>query len=298
MKTLIVEIVDPVRLGELYTVSKLFGETPPDLVALGKGEVPGGFGKVFQTEEILGANIIKPLAELIKNEGYEVIIFSSSTEGNSLASPLASLLSLPVISEVTAIEEGPIIKKPLYGGKAVATYKVKSTPFIITIRRNCFEKEELKGKSETIPLEIKDKYLELLAEKEEKVEGIPLEEAEVVVTGGRGLGSAEGFKMLKDLADLLNGAVGASRGAVDEGWAPPQIQVGQTGKIVAPNVYFAIGVSGASQHLAGITNAKCVVGINIDEEANIFKRAKFGIVEDYKKVVPALIEVLKSGEVS
>jgi len=296
MKTLIVEIVDPARLGELYTVSKFFGETP-DLVALGKGEVPGGFGKVYQTEEILGANIIEPLADLIKSEGYEAIIFSSSTEGNSIASPLASLLSIPILPEVIGIEEGPVIKKPLYGGKAIATYKIETTPFIITVRRNCFEKEELKGKSETVPLETKDKKLELLAEREEKVEGIPLEEAQVVVTGGRGLGSADGFKMLKELADLLNGAVGASRGAVDEGWAPPQIQVGQTGKIVAPNVYFAIGVSGASQHLAGITNAKCVVGINIDEEANIFKRAKFGIVEDYKKVVPALIEVLKEEKV-
>ncbi len=297
MKTLIVEIIDPARLGELYTVSRSFTETP-DLVAMGSGEVPGGFGKVFQTEEILGPNIIGPLAELIKNEGYEVIIFSSTTEGNSLASPLASALSLPIISEVTGIDKDLNIKKPLYGGKAVASYKIKSTPIILTVRRNSFEKGELEGTSEPIPLEIKERVAELLAEREEKVEGIPLEEADVVVTGGRGIGSAESFEMLKQLAELLNGAVGASRGAVDEGWAPPQIQVGQTGKIVAPNVYFAIGVSGASQHLAGITNAKCVVGINIDEEANIFKRARFGIVEDYKKVVPALIEVLKSGEVS
>ena len=97
MKTLIVEVVDPARLGELYTVSRFFTDLP-DLVALGKGDVPAGFGKVFQTEEVLGANIIRPLADLIKNEAYEVIIFSSSTEGNALASPLASLLSLPIIS--------------------------------------------------------------------------------------------------------------------------------------------------------------------------------------------------------
>lgn len=297
MKTLIVELIDPARLGELYAVSRFFGESP-DLIALGSGEVPGGFGKVFQTEETLGANIIKPLAELIKNEAYEIILFSSSTEGNFLAPPLASMLSLPIISEVTGIEEGLIVKKPLYGGKAIATYSIRKTPVIITIRRNCFEKEELEGHSETVSLEIKERALELLAEREEKVEGVPLEEADVVVTGGRGIGGAENFKMLRELADLLNGAVGASRGAVDEGWVPPQIQVGQTGKIVAPSVYFAVGVSGASQHLAGIANAKCVVGINIDEEANIFKRSRFGIVEDYKKVIPVLIDILKSGEIS
>ena len=296
MKTLIVETLDPARLGELYTVSKYFCEVP-DLVAIGSEDVPAGFGKVFQTDEIVATNIINPLTELIKEEGYEVIILSSTTEGNSIASVLASRLSVPILSEVVGVEEGLIVKKPMYGGKAIAKYKIKKLPVILTIRRNCFEKQELGGKSETIPLKIEDKLVELIAEKEEKVEGIPLEEAEVVVTGGRGLGGPEGFDMLRELAGLLNGAVGASRGAVDEGWAPPQMQVGQTGKIVAPNVYFAIGVSGASQHLAGITNAKCVVGINIDEEANIFKRAKFGIVSDYKKIVPALIEVLKEEEV-
>ncbi len=292
MKTLIIEIIDAARLGELYTVSKFFTDTP-DLVALGEGDIPSGFGKVFHTDEILGANILNALLDLIKDERYELILLSSSTEGNSIASPLASFLSLPIISEVIGIEKDFIVKKPLYGGKALVTYKIKKTPIIITIRRNSFEREDLKGSSNTIPLELKDKPLELLAEKEEKVEGVPLEEADIIVTGGRGIGAPENFKMLRELADLLKGAVGASRGAVDEGWVPPQMQVGQTGKIVAPNVYFAIGVSGASQHLAGITNAKCVVAINIDEEANIFKRANFGIVSDYRKIVPALIDVLR-----
>lgn len=126
-----------------------------------------------------------------------------------------------------------------------------------------------------------------MEEIDEERQGVPLEDAEVIVTGGRGIGSGDNFAILNDMAGLLNGAVGASRGAVDEGWMPPGAQIGQTGKIVAPNVYFAVGVSGASQHLAGISNAKCVVAINKDNEANIFKRARFGIVGDYKKAVPA-----------
>jgi electron transfer flavoprotein alpha subunit len=133
----------------------------------------------------------------------------------------------------------------------------------------------------------------LLEEIEEERQGVPLEDAEVIVTGGRGIGDAGNFAILSDMAGLLNGAVGASRGAVDEGWMPPGAQIGQTGKIVAPNVYFAVGVSGASQHLAGISNAKCVVAINKDNDANIFKRARFGIVGDYRKTIPALIAALK-----
>jgi electron transfer flavoprotein alpha subunit len=128
--------------------------------------------------------------------------------------------------------------------------------------------------------------------------GIPLEDAEVIVSGGRGVGSIENFVMLQEIADNLKAALGASRGAVDEGWATPSMQIGQTGNIVAPSVYFAVGISGASQHLAGITNAKCVVAINKDEDANIFKRARFGIVEDFKKVVPALSQVMKEGNIS
>ncbi len=295
MKTLIVEIVDPNRLGELVTASKVFGDTP-DLVAIGEGAVPGGFGKVFQTEETIGANILPSLVDLIKKEGYEIILLTSTTIGGGIAAPLSVHLSAPIMSEVTGITPDLVLEKPLYGGKSVAKYKIEKTPVVITIRRNYFEKDPLEGTSETLQLAIEKKAVTFIAEREEKTEGIPLEDAEVVVTGGRGVGSAENFSMLREIADLLKGAVGASRGAVDEGWMPPQLQVGQTGKIVAPTIYFAIGVSGASQHLAGITNAKCVIAINRDEEANIFKRARFGIVEDYKKVVPILIETIKKAK--
>lgn len=293
MKTLIIETIEPNRLGELVTVSKTFCDVP-DLVALGKGEIPGNFGRVYQTDELIAANLVPSLVTLIKAEAYEVILLSATTEGSGIGASLAVGISAPIISEVTGVTDDLEIEKPIYGGKSLAKYKLEKRPVVLTIRRKYFEKDTLDGTTASEPLEVDTKPVTLLGEKVEKTEGIPLEDAEVIATGGRGIGTAENFGMLRDLAGLLNGAVGASRGAVDEGWMPPQTQIGQTGKIVAPTMYFAIGVSGASQHLAGITNAKCVVAINKDEEANIFKRAQFGIVEDYKKVVPALIEALKA----
>jgi len=292
MKTLIIEIIEPIRLGELVTVSKAFCDTP-DVVALGEGSLQGTYGKAYRTPETIGANLVPNIASLIEKEGYEVILLSATTVGTGLAGPLAVRLSAPLLSEVTALTSDLIVERPLYGSKALARYKIESKPVILTIRRKYFERAELEGTAETSELPNCVERVRLLDEKEEEHEGIPLEDAEVIVTGGRGIGNAENFSMLEEMAGFLTGAVGASRGAVDEGWMPPTAQIGQTGKIVAPSVYFAVGVSGASQHLAGIANAKCVVAINKDEEANIFNRARFGIVSDYKKAVPALIDALK-----
>ncbi|BBO77884.1 electron transfer flavoprotein subunit alpha [Desulfosarcina widdelii] len=292
MKTLIIEMIEPKRLGELVTVSREFCEKP-DIVAVGSGQIPGSFAKAYQVEDTVASNLISDLASLILKEGYEIILLSASTLGSGIAAPLSIKLSAPVVSEVIGIKPELVVERPLYGGKAVATYKLKKMPAVLTIRRKYFEAADLQGFTESKLLGSDGKKVELITEREEKAEGIPLEDAEVIVSGGRGIGGAENFPILQTLADLFNGAVGASRGAVDEGWAKPTQQVGQTGKIVAPGVYFAVGISGASQHLAGIANAKCVVAINKDEEANIFKRARFGVVSDYKKIVPVLIETLK-----
>ena len=292
MKTLIIEMIEPKRLGELVTVSREFCEKP-DIVAVGSGQIPGSFAKAYQVEDTVASNLISDLASLILKEGYEIILLSASTLGSGIAAPLSIKLSAPVVSEVIGIKPELVVERPLYGGKAVATYKLKKMPAVLTIRRKYFEAADLQGFTESMLLGSDGKKVELITERDEKAEGIPLEDAEVIVSGGRGIGGAENFPILQTLADLFNGAVGASRGAVDEGWAKPTQQVGQTGKIVAPGVYFAVGISGASQHLAGIANAKCVVAINKDEEANIFKRARFGVVSDYKKIVPMLIETLK-----
>jgi len=292
MKTLIIETTNPKILGELVTVSKLFCTTP-DIVALGEGELPGVYGKAFSVPDTLAANICPSLTDLIKMEGYEVILLSSTAIGSGLAGLLAVGLDAPILTEVTGVTEGLVVERALYGSKAVASYKVDSGPLVLTVKRKYFEAAELEGVTEASEIPAGTQRVTLLEEIEEERKGIPLEDADAIVTGGRGIGSKDNFAMLNDLAELLNGAVGASRGAVDEGWMSPSAQIGQTGKIVAPSVYFAIGVSGASQHLAGISNAKCVVAINKDEDANIFKRARFGIVGDYKKVLPLLINDLK-----
>jgi electron transfer flavoprotein alpha subunit len=293
MKTLIVEIIEPKRIGELVTVGKKFCDKP-DIVALGAGNLPGSYGKAYHTGETIGSNLISSLADLIAKEEYEVILLSATTLGTSVAGPLSVCLSAPIVTEVIRVTDDHIIEAPMYGGKAVARFKASGKRLILTIRRKYFERDPLDGLTDTIPLPLGPGPVSLVTEERDKTEGIPLEDAEVIVTGGRGIGNSDNFSALREMAGLFpRGAVGASRGAVDEGWAPPALQIGQTGKIVAPSVYFAVGVSGASQHLAGIANSKCVVAINKDEEANIFKRARFGIVCDYKKALPQIVHALK-----
>lgn len=292
MKSLIIEIIDPKRIGELVTAGRIFGGSP-DILALGKGDIPGAYGKAYQADEAVAANIVEAAAQLIQQQGYEVILLSATTVGSEIAGRLSVRLNAPVISEIIAISPDMTVKRPLYGGKAVAEYKIKKNPVILTVRRKYFEPAALEGTTAAVSLGANGAAITFISEEEIKTEGIPLEDAEVIISGGRGIGSKENFGMLREMSGVVNAAVGASRGAVDEGWAAPTMQIGQTGNIVAPSVYFAIGISGASQHLAGIANVKCVVAINKDEDANIFKRARFGIVCDYKRFVPALTQALR-----
>jgi electron transfer flavoprotein alpha subunit len=290
MKSLIIEIIDSKRIGELVTVGRIFGGTP-DILAIGKGPIPGTFGNAYLATEMVAANIVVAAAGLVEQQGYEVILLSSSTVGAEIAGRLSVRLGAPVLSEIISVSPDMTVRRPLYGGKAVAEYKIKKPPVVLTIRRKYFEPAALEGTTAATVLGAGG-AVTFISEEEIKTEGIPLEDAEVIVSGGRGIGAKENFGMLREMAGIVNAAVGASRGAVDEGWADPTMQIGQTGNIVAPSVYFAVGISGASQHLAGIANAKCVVAINKDGEANIFKRARFGIVADYKTVLPELVKAL------
>jgi electron transfer flavoprotein alpha subunit len=189
--------------------------------------------------------------------------------------------------------------KPVYGGNAQAVFVCESYPQIATVRVKAMtplEKDtSRKGDIITIdagldPSAVRTKVMEKVPE---KVEGIRLEDAKVVVSGGRGIGSAEGFKQLEELARLLKGAMGASRPPCDNGWVPAGAQIGLTGKIVTPELYIAVALSGSSQHMSGCSGAKAIVAINKDPEANIFREARFGVVGDWKKVIPAFTNKLK-----
>ncbi|MBQ2627823.1 MAG: electron transfer flavoprotein subunit alpha/FixB family protein [Eubacterium sp.] len=238
----------------------------------------------------------------VKQSGADTILFDADSTGRDLGPKLAYRLGASLITEATTfvLKDGKLIwNRPCYGGNAMSTVITDRAVQVLTIRPHSYDADladaDSKGEIVNLPLEMDaasaaTKVLEVI---KEASKGLGVEDASVVVSGGRGIGSAEAFAGLQELADVLGGAVGASRAATDAGWASVSQQVGQTGKIIAPDLYIAIGISGASQHLTGITNAKNVIAINKDENAPIFQRATLGIVADYKSVLPELIEQCK-----
>ncbi len=231
-----------------------------------------------------------------------VVLLGQDDVGRDLAPRLAFHLNSAVVMDVLDFKvEGGTIHwtRPCYGGNARAVVSVNTTPQIATVRAKAFEAlEPQAGRTgDTIPLEsgvdpaqVRER---LVGKEAAKAEGIRLEDAAIVVSGGRGLGGPEGFKPLEELAGLLGAAVGASRAACDLGWYPPSQQVGLTGKTVSPDLYVAVAISGASQHWAGMAGSKNIVAINKDPDATMVKNARYAIVDDYKTTVPALIEEVK-----
>ena len=223
-------------------------------------------------------------------------------KGKDLIGRIATRLSASAITEVVDFKaEAGQIKwiRPIYGDKAYGEYTVNRKKVVVGIRPKSSE-QAVADENRTgsiIPVNCELSKVTVAAKLVEKIEsglsGIRLEDARVIISGGRGLGSPEAFSELQELANVLNGAVGATRAACDAGWVPSNFQVGQTGAVVAPDLYIAVGISGASQHLSGIANAKTVVAINNDAEAPIFKRANIGVVADYKMIIPALTKILK-----
>jgi len=189
--------------------------------------------------------------------------------------------------------------RPVYGGNARATFTTDGMPQMATIRAKAFSPlgrdESRKGEVISLDAEIDASIIKarVVDKVKEEAVGVKLEDAPAVVAGGRGIGSVEGFKQLEELAKLLKGAVGATRPPCDNGWVPATWQIGLTGKIVAPDVYIAVALSGSSQHLAGCSGAKNIIAINRDSEANIFKEARFGVVGDWKQIIPAFAEKVK-----
>jgi electron transfer flavoprotein alpha subunit len=234
----------------------------------------------------------------------QILLMGQTSIGRDLAPRLAFRLNTAASLGCLELAIDPQSKlllqtKPVYGGNAQAVFVSESFPQIATVRPKAMTPLEpdksRKGEVITIdagldPSVIRTKVLEKVPE---EVEGIKLEEAEVVVSGGRGIGSAEGFKQLEELARMLKGAVGATRPPCDNGWMPAGAQIGLTGKIVTPDLYIAVALSGSSQHMSGCSGAKTIVAINKDPEANIFREARFGVVGDWKKVLPAFTDKLK-----
>jgi electron transfer flavoprotein alpha subunit len=242
---------------------------------------------------------------VIEQEDPEAIVFGHTALGKDLSPKVASKLDSGLISDVVNVEVtggNVVFTRPIYSGKAFEKKIVTDDLIFATVRPNniaALEKDESRsGDVSKVDVDIKDLRTIIKEVVKKTSEGVDLSEAKVVVAGGRGLKSAENFKMLEELADVLGGAVGASRGACDAGYCDYSLQIGQTGKVVTPDLYIAIGISGAIQHLAGMSNSKVIVAINKDPEANIFKVADYGIVGDLFEVVPQLTEEFKKLKVN
>jgi electron transfer flavoprotein alpha subunit len=231
----------------------------------------------------------------------EVILLTHAGGSRDLGAALAYRLDSGIVTDSTALRvEGAdlIITKPVFGGSAIAEFAIASTPKVVTLRPRAFESAEAptarQAKVEALSVPESDGAIEVLEEiREQATTGPRLKDAKVIVSGGRGLGGPDNWKFVEELAQVLGGAVGATRAVTDAGWVPPSLQVGLTGATVAPDLYITIGISGAVQHIAGISGARNVVAINRDADANIFKYARFGVVGDWKQIVPALTQRLK-----
>ena len=294
--------------GELLTLARKFAE--PAAVWAGPGSAVGrerlaefGAAKVYvadgpEFDDYVVAPKAELLAALVAAVSPAAVLVPSTAEGREIAGRLALKIGSGVLTDTVALEEGLVAEQSNFGGAIIVKSKVRTGVPIIAIRPNSGAAEPAPGAAEVVPfsVEISDAAKtahiteRVIAERGERPE---LTEASVVVSGGRGVGSAENFPLIEKLADALGAAVGASRAATDAGWYPHQFQVGQTGKTVSPQLYLAVGISGAIQHRAGMQTSKTIMVVNKDPEAPIFELADFGVVGDLFKVVPQLTEEIE-----
>lgn len=296
---------------EMLSEAKKFGDEV-SAVVFGKG-VEGlaaefakyGADKVYVADADVFANYntgayVAQLVAMINEFNPNAVLFAHTFNGRDLASRLAQKLDAGLATDAIAAEVSAgkgVFTRAIYAGKALSKVEITTSPILATIRAGVFEVAEAAAAGEVVKPAIAatdaDVY-QIVKEFIPTVSARPeLTEADVVVTGGRGIKGPDGVKIVEELADLLGGAVGGSRASIDSGWLGHELQVGQTGKVVNPNVYVAAGVSGAIQHLAGMSSSKFIVAINTDTEAPIFNVSDFGVVGDLFKVIPILIDELK-----
>jgi len=304
--------------AESLSVGKnIAGQTPLTAVMFGAGakDAVSCLSKYGADREIVfdnkhlknpvSLNAVKPLVAIIKQEQPDIILFPHTAAVKELLAAVSANLGIAPIVDCVAIEntDGKLIcHRPIYAGKVVVSLTSNQKPTIVSIRPNIFPVIERSAKTKIEEFAFQLNATDILTTiREISCDGKTrpeLMEAKIIIAGGRGMGCAENFVVLEQLADVLGAAVGASRSVVDAEWQPQCIQIGQTGKTVAPELYIACGISGAIQHLAGIYSSKTIVAINSDPDAPIFKIADYGIIGDVKEVVPALIQELKKAKQS
>jgi electron transfer flavoprotein alpha subunit len=279
--------------------------TPVHLLVAGSGAdaVAEAASKLAGVEKVLYADdavyakmVAEPMAKLILSlaDKYDAILAPATTSGKNYLPRVAAALDVPQISEILKVVSADTFERPIYAGNAIATVQAGAFKKIITVRTTAFKPAEGTGSAtvEKISGAGDDGISKFVGEELSKSERPELTSAKIVISGGRGMQSGENFHLLDKIADKLHAAVGASRAAVDAGFVPNDYQVGQTGKVVAPELYIAVGISGAIQHLAGMKDSKIIAAINKDEEAPIFQVADFGLVADLFKAIPEMDEEL------
>ena len=245
--------------------------------------------------------VLAAAVQAAKQSEPTAILLTHGGGGRDLGPSLAYKLDAGIITDATSlrVDNGHLlVTKPVFGGSAIAEFSIATTPGVVTLRPRAFEAPEspTAKEAQVEGLSVPDTggAIEVLEEiREQATTGPRLKDAKVIVSGGRGLGGPENWQYIDELAQVLGAAVGATRAVTDAGWVPPSLQVGLTGATVAPDLYITIGISGAVQHIAGISGARNVVAINRDGDANIFKYARFGVVGDWKQIVPAFTQRLK-----
>lgn len=298
------QIIRSATLNTVAAAAKIGGDIVLLVAGAGCAAAAQAAAQIAGVKKVLVADaphykdeLAESLAALVASiaSGYSHILAPATSFGKNVAPRVAALLDVAQISEIIAVNSPDTFVRPIYAGTALATVQSKDALKVITVRATGFDAVAAGGGSaavETLAAVADPSLSSLVGRELVKSERPELTVAKVIVSGGRGMGSAENFKLLEPLADKLGAAMGASRAAVDAGFVPNDWQVGQTGKIVAPELYIAIGISGAIQHMAGMKDSRVIVAINKDEEAPIFQVADYGIVGDLFKVVPELVKEL------